>query len=144
MGPLALFWAWPHSQLLEQEITAARERNQLVARTLAWSVERYHQDLLGAFNEAADGLIATDPKLPDRLAPRSLKMRHIVVADRHTGAIVTKFATARNLPRPGRSIRTCWHGCARRRPTAPSRPVASSTTRMLRRCSISCVRPAQI
>ena len=89
MGPLALFWAWPHSQLLEQEITAARERNQLVARTLAWSVERYHQDLLGAFNEAADGLIATDPKLPDRLAPRSLKMRHIVVADRQTGAIVT-------------------------------------------------------
>jgi signal transduction histidine kinase len=102
MGPLALFWAWPHSQLLEQEITAARERNQLVARTLAWSVERYHQDLLGAFNEAADGLIATDPKLPDRLAPRSLKMRHIVVADRQTGAIVTGVEGTQ--PAPARPV----------------------------------------
>ena len=47
--PLALFWAWPHSQSLIREMDDVRDRNLLIAKTIAISLGHYHADIVAAF-----------------------------------------------------------------------------------------------
>lgn len=90
--PLTVFWAWPHSQLLENEFDDVRDRHLLLARNLGAALERYHQDVLTAFNLIANNVIkGKDIEQPQDLL-LNLGFRHICIADEATGAVVSEIS----------------------------------------------------
>jgi len=56
MIPLLLFWAWPHSKALQNEMDAVADRNLLIAQTLGTAVGRYERDVRALFSLLADNL----------------------------------------------------------------------------------------
>ncbi|MCY4181108.1 MAG: hypothetical protein OXD48_12705, partial [Litoreibacter sp.] len=50
LGPLLLFRAWPHSEVLQGELDEVHERHLLLAQNLAAALERYHRDLVTTFD----------------------------------------------------------------------------------------------
>ena len=47
--PLVLFWAWPHSQSMTNELEDVRERHLLIAKTIAVSLRHYRRDVASTF-----------------------------------------------------------------------------------------------
>ena len=47
--PLALFWKWPYSKVLDYELEEVKEHHLVIAKNLAGAFERYHQDVTGLF-----------------------------------------------------------------------------------------------
>lgn len=86
-APLLLFWAWPQARLHEHETNEARQYHLLIARTVARTLERYHQDLVGAFNHVANAPSNTTGAEADSQMLRSLNVRHITSIDASTGKV---------------------------------------------------------
>ena len=47
--PLLLFWVWPHSHTMTDEVEDVRDRHMLIAETIAISLKHYHRDVTVAF-----------------------------------------------------------------------------------------------
>ncbi len=79
--PLVLFWAWPHSQSISNELEDVRDRHLLIAETLGISLETYHRDVAATFKLIADNLTAhghlegSEPLLQD------LNFRNVCIYD---------------------------------------------------------------
>lgn len=56
--PLVLFWAWPHSQAVTNELDDARDRHLLIAETLGISLKNYHRDVVATFRVISKNLAA--------------------------------------------------------------------------------------
>jgi len=92
--PLAVFWAWPHSQLLQNEFDDVRDRHLLLARNLGAALERYHQDVLTAFSLIANNVIkGREIEQPQDLL-LNLSFRHICIAKEDTGEVVAEITPA--------------------------------------------------
>ena len=52
-APMIVFWLWPHSAVLTQEMADARDRHLLHARNIGAALERYERDVLGVFSSFA-------------------------------------------------------------------------------------------
>jgi diguanylate cyclase (GGDEF)-like protein len=91
LTPLLLFRAWPHSELLEQEFAEVEERHLLLARTLAASLEHYHEDLDGVFTMFATRRAAWDEldAVSDILRP--LGILHVCGVSLDTGVVTQRF-----------------------------------------------------
>lgn len=98
--PLTVFWAWPHSQVLQNEFDDVRDRHLLLARNLGAALERYHQDVTTAFNLVATNVI--NQREIDRAQDLllNLSFRHICVAQETTGAVISEISPIA-LPCPG-------------------------------------------
>ena len=55
--PLWLFWAWPHSQSMTNELEDVRERHLLIAETLGIALRNYHQEVTATFRLVRSNLI---------------------------------------------------------------------------------------
>ena len=56
MIPLFLFWAWPHSKALQNEIDAVSDRNLQIAQSVAQALGRYERDVRSLFGLLAINL----------------------------------------------------------------------------------------
>ena len=90
--PLTVFWAWPHSKLLQNEFEDVRDRHLLLARNLGAALERYHQDVTTAFNLISTNVIKgrTIEQPQDLLL--NLSFRHICIADEVSGEVVSEVS----------------------------------------------------
>ncbi len=90
--PLTIFWTWPHSQVLQNEFDDVRDRHLLLARNLGAALERYHQDVVTAFNLIANNVIKdrTIEQPQDLLL--NLSFRHICIAEEATGVVVAEVS----------------------------------------------------
>lgn len=90
--PLTVFWAWPHSQVLQSELDDVRDRHLLLARNLGAALERYHQDVITAFNLIANNVIKQrEIEQPQDLL-LNLSFRHICIADEATGRVTSEIS----------------------------------------------------
>ena len=97
--PLTVFWAWPHSEVLQSEFDDVRDRHLLLARNLGAALERYHQDVVTAFNLISSNVIKErEIEQPQDLL-LNLSFRHICIAEEATG-IVTAEVSPVALPCP--------------------------------------------
>ncbi len=86
-APLGVFWAWPHSKALQNELDEVRDRHLLLARNLGTALQRYYRDSTAAFDFVADALLANQP-LPDPQAMlTNLRFRSICIVDSQTRRI---------------------------------------------------------
>jgi signal transduction histidine kinase len=89
--PMMLFWAWPHSRALQNEVDHVREKHLVLARNLGAALDRYSRDLVSTFDYLADGMLAGRPIVaPDQLL-RSLKIRHLCLVDIPSGKILSSL-----------------------------------------------------
>ena len=86
-GPLVLFWAWPQARLHDHETNEARQYHLLIARTVSRTLERYHQDLVSAFNHVTTAPSGPAAAVTDSQMLRSLNIRHIANIDAISGNI---------------------------------------------------------
>lgn len=90
--PLTVFWAWPHSQVLQSEIDDVRDRHLLLARNLGAALERYHQDVITAFNLIATNVIKERQMEQPQDLLLNLSFRHICIADEATGRVISEIS----------------------------------------------------
>ncbi|MGI9498986.1 MAG: diguanylate cyclase domain-containing protein, partial [Geminicoccaceae bacterium] len=94
-----MFWAWPHSQALQSEFDDARDSHLLLARNLGAALQRYHQDVLTAFNLIANNLIKPSLIVQPQDLLLNLSFRHICLAEERTGTVIEE-ASPVALPCP--------------------------------------------
>ena len=86
--PLVVFWLWPFSRALNDDLDYAARAHLLIARNLGATLDRYHAvvvtafDLLSANIESGNTILAADPML------RTLHLRHVCLADAETGTVI--------------------------------------------------------
>lgn len=90
-APLALFWAWPYSRVLTNEIKEVHERHLLIARNLAAALARYHAETLATFEFAASALDSGNAGLDLREMLAGLRFTEVCLADATTGRIVGRY-----------------------------------------------------
>ncbi|MEL6478905.1 MAG: ATP-binding protein [Pseudomonadota bacterium] len=96
--PLIVFWLWPHSTVLKNEVAGVRERHLLLAKTVANTLETYHRDLIAAFGSFSP-MIADGRGDPARGLFENLHFRHVCVIDPETGKLLSSFL-AEQVPCP--------------------------------------------
>jgi len=89
LAPVLLFRAWPHSELLEREITDVNERHLILAQNLAASLDRYAEELTSTI-----GLLAGNRDFWRRSAPlgevlKNLGIQNLCIVDRTTKRLVS-------------------------------------------------------
>ncbi|MEM0923548.1 MAG: hypothetical protein AAGI13_10915, partial [Pseudomonadota bacterium] len=89
-APLVIFWLWPHSTVLKNEIDSVRERHLLLAGTVSNTLETYHRDLIAAFGSFSP-MIADGRGDPARGLFENLHFRHVCVIDPKTGKLLSSF-----------------------------------------------------
>ena len=92
--PLLLFQAWPHSEVLEDELNEVHERHLLLARNLAAALERYHQDLVTTFDLLLDSPETWSETKSITRVLDNLSFRHVCIADWETGQVTQTLASA--------------------------------------------------
>ena len=85
--PLTVFWAWPHSQVMQGELDDVRDRHLLLARNLGAALQRYHQDVLATFNMISVNLIEQRRIEQAQDALINLSFRHVCIADEKTRVV---------------------------------------------------------
>lgn len=76
MLPLALFWAWPHNELLQSEVDEVEENHLLLARNMGTALERYHRDVVSTF-EFIVSQLAEGREVDADAILKNLDFRHI-------------------------------------------------------------------
>lgn len=94
-APLVIFWLWPHSAMLRNEVEAVRDRHLLLADNIGSALQRYHRDLTLGFRTVAP-LVARgeDTRFAYEML-KALSFRHICVADPDTGVVKQAVLTER-------------------------------------------------
>ncbi len=88
LGPLLLFRAWPHSEVLQNELDEVHERHLLLARNLAAALERYHRDLVTTFELFATADASWSYTRSTNNLLENLSFRHICRIDASTGVLL--------------------------------------------------------
>ena len=114
MVPLAMFWAWPHSQVLENEFEEVEERHLLLARNLGAALERYHRDLVSTFDFVARELLDGRRFWATNLMS-NLEIQHICLFDLPDGTLRSQAAPPGKLcpPKMPESRRPLFEAIAR-------------------------------
>lgn len=99
--PLTVFWIWPHSQVLQSELDDARDDHMLLARNLSAALQRYHLDVLTAFNLVTTNLIKRRHIEQPQDLLLNLSFRHICIAEEITGKVIEE-ASPTALPCPAK------------------------------------------
>ncbi|WP_035900234.1 EAL domain-containing protein [Labrenzia sp. DG1229] len=92
--PLLLFQAWPHSEVLEDELDEVHERHLLLARNLAAALERYYRDLVTTFDLLLDSPETWSEAQSMVRVLDNLSFRHVCIADWETGLVTQTLASA--------------------------------------------------
>ncbi|MGI9489357.1 MAG: putative bifunctional diguanylate cyclase/phosphodiesterase [Geminicoccaceae bacterium] len=86
--PLTVFWAWPHSLVLQNEFDDARNSHLLLARNIGVTLRRYHQDVLSVFNLITANLMKERQIERQQDLLLNLSFRHICIVEETTGKVI--------------------------------------------------------
>jgi len=87
-APLAVFWLWPHSAVLEREMAEVRQRHAMLAGNLANAVAAYHNEVTHGFSTHAPYAARGEDLAMVRRSLAPLGFRHLCVADAATGRVL--------------------------------------------------------
>lgn len=89
--PLSLFWAWPVSRAMQNELDQVHNKHLLLAQNLGSALQRYHRDVISTFNYfAAKSTSESLTSQADQIL-KNLHFRHICTADAKTGIVTIGF-----------------------------------------------------
>ncbi len=89
--PLVVFWFWPFSRAIDEDLGYVARAHLLIARNLGAALDRYHADvqtvfeLLSANIEAGRSLIDVEPLLIN------MHFRHVCLAEPEGGRVLASF-----------------------------------------------------
>ncbi len=93
IAPLAIFWLWPHSQSLNNDIKDVRERHLIIAKNLSDALDRYYVDLSATFEFLINDIETRDSTQKLDKLFKNLNINHICIANNYTGKIIKSIQT---------------------------------------------------
>ena len=96
--PMVLFWYWPYSRALENELDVVQDRHLLIARNLGSALQRYYRDANATFDFAADALLAGSAMPRSRQLLENLRFKSVCMIDLATGRILAGHAGTSECP----------------------------------------------
>lgn len=96
--PLTLFWLWPHSRAIHQEVQLVQEKHLLLARNLASALDRYARDIQSAFDFVSDTFVSGRRAEASERLLAGLKIRYVILVDAASGRIVDGIAGTESPP----------------------------------------------
>ena len=91
IAPLAIFWLWPQSQVLENEMKGARERHLLIANNVSNMLSRYHADLVTTFEFLAVNSSDVKKLKNKQILLKNLYINNVCVANYTTGRVTSSI-----------------------------------------------------
>ena len=91
--PLAVFWSWPYSRVLDTEIASVPEHHLLIAQNLASALDAYYEDLENLLVAYRDHIAAGGGQEAKPLF-EALHFRHVCVADAKSGVVLVEYLVA--------------------------------------------------
>lgn len=91
--PLVGFWYWSYSATIQHEFEEVRERHLLLARNLGAALDRYHSDLISAFEVYSTGIAKGHDVTFSRTLFRNLNFRNVCVFEADSGRLKQAFLT---------------------------------------------------
>lgn len=89
--PLVGFWYWSYRSILKYEFDEVRERHLLIARNLGAALDRYHDDLVSAFDVFSTGVAGGQDVSFARALFRKLNFRNVCIFDEQTARLDRGF-----------------------------------------------------
>jgi len=93
IAPLAIFWLWPHSQALNNELNDVRERHLVIAKSLSGALDRYYVDLSTTFEFLVQDISAHENSGRIVKLFENLHINHFCIANNTTGKILKSVQT---------------------------------------------------
>lgn len=87
IAPLAIFWLWPQSRVLDVEIKEAKERHMVVAKNLELSLEHYYLDVVRTFEYVINDFAQVKKSESRQQLLEHQHINHICMVDGVTGAV---------------------------------------------------------
>ena len=109
IAPLAIFWLWPHSDVLDKEIREVRERHLVIAENIAATLDRYETDITSVFR-----FLKLDiPKHSDishySELFKNMNINHICIANFNSGVVLRSIHSGNmNCPQQVPAERLEW------------------------------------
>jgi PAS domain S-box-containing protein len=91
--PIALFWFWPLSHAMQNERNEVRERHLLLAQNIGVALQRYHRDVVSAFEFFASQTLGFGQSVEAGRVLKNLKIRQICRIDPNTGKVIFGFTS---------------------------------------------------
>ncbi|NVK33235.1 MAG: EAL domain-containing protein [Rhodobacteraceae bacterium] len=90
--PSLVFGAWSYHDGVKREFASIKDRHLLIAQNLGFALERYHKDIVAAFEAIGESLAAGDAMPHMQRLFSQLNMNFVVNIDKNTGAILQTLA----------------------------------------------------
>ncbi len=88
IAPLAIFWLWPQSRVLDSEMKNAEERHSVIATNLANSLDRYYLDVVKTFDYFVEDFASVKNTKPRADLLSHLNFKHICMVNISTRKVV--------------------------------------------------------
>ena len=98
MIPLVLFWAWPHSRAMQDEMDAVVDRNLQIAETLASALGRYERDLRAFFDFLAVQLVDGESPAGGAETSATFSLLQVCFVEPGSGRVLGGLAVAGDCP----------------------------------------------
>jgi len=86
--PIALFWFWPVSLVMQNERNQVRELHLLLAKNIGVALQRYHRDVVSTFEYFVSKTPGSDLSVEAGQMLENLNIRQICTIDPNTGKTV--------------------------------------------------------
>lgn len=88
IAPLAIFWLWPQTRVLDSEMKNAKERHTVIATNLATSLNRYYLDVVKTFDYFVVDFASVKNTKPRADLLSNLNFKHICMVSIATRRVV--------------------------------------------------------
>ena len=88
IAPLAIFWLWPQTRVLDSEMQNAKERHIVIADNLAVTLNRYYSDVVKTFDYFVEDFASVKNTTPRADLLSHLNFKHICMVNIDTKKVV--------------------------------------------------------
>ncbi|MEZ5669387.1 MAG: ATP-binding protein [Alphaproteobacteria bacterium] len=89
--PLLIFWFWPFSRAIDEDLNYVARAHLLIARNLGVALDRYYTDVNTVFNLLSANIAAGDAILDVEPLLVEMHFRHVCLVEPDSGRVVASF-----------------------------------------------------
>ncbi len=93
IAPLAIFWLWPQSRVLDVELRDAKERHMVIAKNLELSLDRHYLDIIKTFKYFVKDFENTSNSEAREVLLQHVDIKHICMVNSSSGNVVRSISS---------------------------------------------------
>ncbi len=89
--PLVVFWFWPFSRAIDEDLEHTARAHLLMARNLGVALDRYYTDVMAVFELLRENIVAGRTPLALEPLLSNMHFRHVCLAEQDTGTVLAGY-----------------------------------------------------